>query len=958
MTITKSVNIVQGGGETSLTGAGGIAQLIVDQNIQYAIVDSGHIDSTVSAFTTNAPQYHDGLLHAQILVFTVMNASGNTPVVSTITIPGVYSEVWTLLASQAHGAASKTFVYGTVLLAITDDITPTVVFTDATHGGTIVWDWYSVTNTRAGDTGLITDAVQQSLTSAFSGVSKANAKLAALTAGTSVFAVCAMSETVVNAGYTGTRPVLGSALTTTFDVYAIASPSGANPQNIAATSFLPLQQSGFAAGGWARSGTGLTIEGHSYSTAVGAGIAVLAFELKPTTAVPQYGVVARDTGAFGAPGLGALWLSALVGQRTIDFAAPIGSGFDGNGNLLKNLAVAAWKTSTYTGTGSLLNLGSVGAALDATFPGGTNNPTWLPYTGQQYAYCPGVGGTDVNLASTPDSATISPTGDIEGRIVCEPTASWVGTTRLLWGKWGSGTQRSWDLQVIATGALRFRSTPDGTFGSLVQSTSTVVLPAGTARLALKFTLDVDNGAAGNTVRFYTSVDYNPATEVGTWTQLGADVVNAGVTSVFDGTDTLEVGGEGAVAQNYDGKIYRAQLYNGIAGTKIADYNPALSVEPHVTFTAATGEVWTHLRATSGKKLAVVGQNMLLFGTDDYLTIADNANLDFAVGVSFTVIACYRLYGTTVTQAIIAKRANDTNNTVGWKLDRGSTANTPLFLADDGTVHPSDSAGTAFTQGVHAVGWGIRDASADTVTGGFNASAETGATDTTTATLENATAFTIGADASGRYADMEFLGAAVFRSALSTTQIAEVVAELGGVAGGSGTPFDDPSTPFDGNAAVETATTGGRLWVGFLQADFLTAAAVTSDLRRVCAYFHTDGFWYLEVVDDVGTVTRVVTPFGAASPLNPDYFVDLLWMGQNTDLAAVPGQEGPFAALWINGQGPYTTTVTGPSVTSAGIAAKSDGASASKISEIDCDWLEVQWVNRPDPSVITQPPVSP
>lgn len=99
-------------------------------------------------------------------------------------------------------------------------------------------------------------------------------------------------------------------------------------------------------------------------------------------------------------------------------------------------------------------------------------------------------------------------------------------------------------------------------------TSTRPVPQG-GRQALRFTLDVDNGASGNTVVFYTS-----DTIAGAWTQLGDPVVTAGTTTIDASVRSLSIG---AAVPGYDGSfnplhgaVHHFELRSGIAGTLVSD----------------------------------------------------------------------------------------------------------------------------------------------------------------------------------------------------------------------------------------------------------------------------------------------------------------------------------------------------------------------------------------------------
>jgi len=88
---------------------------------------------------------------------------------------------------------------------------------------------------------------------------------------------------------------------------------------------------------------------------------------------------------------------------------------------------------------------------------------------------------------------------------------------------------------------------------------------------VKVTIDVDNGAAGHDLNFYTSTDATAEYTEVSWTKLGDTVTVAGTTSFANSANTLDVGAQtsGAV-QRYVGNIFRAVLLDGVDGTEVAD----------------------------------------------------------------------------------------------------------------------------------------------------------------------------------------------------------------------------------------------------------------------------------------------------------------------------------------------------------------------------------------------------
>lgn len=196
--------------------------------------------------------------------------------------------------------------------------------------------------------------------------------------------------------------------------------------------------------------------------------------------------------------------------------------------------------------------------------------------GDNHAYMPYNTFDEITTTiRTTDKAALDITGDIEVRVDIKPH-SWRPANHLmiLASKYTqAGDQRSWLMYLDQAGLVHFGWSPDGTVAARIVSTSTVPIPALTGRLAIKATLDVNNGAAGNTVTFYTASSID-----GTYTQLGAAVVKAGVTSIKSGTAAVVIGGGDDIAivfsngVTFGGNYYGMHVYNGIGGSRVANPN--------------------------------------------------------------------------------------------------------------------------------------------------------------------------------------------------------------------------------------------------------------------------------------------------------------------------------------------------------------------------------------------------
>jgi hypothetical protein len=271
------------------------------------------------------------------------------------------------------------------------------------------------------------------------------------------------------------------------------------------------------------------------------------------------------------------------------------------------------QTVTVNGVDVINNLGTGADLLPTTLGSSTaadsNDPKFLDFTGTNYVYLPGASG---NTLSVPDAAALDITGDIDIRVRVAPD-DWTPSadTNLTFKSVAAGDQRSWQLLLRSTGGLQFvwYSLGTGASAVTVNSTATLGLADGTAKW-VRVTLDVDNGASGNDVKFWTSDDGS------TWTQLGSTVTTAGTTSIYASTADVFFGSTTLAA-----KLFKLQVFNGIDGTKVLDVDTSVITAGSTTsFTAVTGQTVTINRSTTGRKTVAVTQPVWLFGTDDYMEV--------------------------------------------------------------------------------------------------------------------------------------------------------------------------------------------------------------------------------------------------------------------------------------------------------------------------------------------------
>jgi hypothetical protein len=243
--------------------------------------------------------------------------------------------------------------------------------------------------------------------------------------------------------------------------------------------------------------------------------------------------------------------------------------------------------------------GSMSAAqvtkLDAT---GTNSDLAVN-TAQTYigsAGLVGYGLANSTYASTPDSAALDIVGDIDmvARASCDDWST-SAITQTFFAKRFVALNDSYRFYSYNS-ALNILWTEDGSTAKTANSTASVPFADG-AMGWVRVTLDVNNGASGNTVTFYTAPD--SATEPTSWTQLGAPVVTAGTTSIYSGTSLLEFGSSAGGTNQIVGTLSRAIVRNGIGGTIVCDADFAAAQDDALAFTESSSNA-ASVSVTTGR----------------------------------------------------------------------------------------------------------------------------------------------------------------------------------------------------------------------------------------------------------------------------------------------------------------------------------------------------------------------
>ena len=445
-------------------------------------------------------------------------------------------------------------------------------------------------------------------------------------------------------------------------------------------------------------------------------------------------------------------------------------------------AVGWWdaRLSPRRNNGQVLgNLGYGGYNLDARFGStsapDTNDPTDLPWNGQNYVFIgpsnslsvPHSAGAQVadTMEWRLDLANVSYTLTAQASIVTKhQTSVAVGSSwRVIW--------QNASLRLIVSDNIT-QVTPAATVGVAAAAS----LTAG-ERVRLKVNYVRNTGSGNYSATFWWSKDFTSAlAAVSDWTLIGSTVTGASIGATNDSTASVRVGESAAGgSQPQEHNVYRVQhSLNGAAA--YLDINTATDATSAAatSFTATSGQTVTVNRASTGKKLAIVTRPVLLFGTDDYLEVPHNALIDFDRHESLTLCIARRAFGTPTSQALVTKRATvgGAGGSAGWDI---RTAGGSGYLAvnewDNGTALTGGNSPTGTAGTLHLYSAVMTPTS---ITGYLGT--VLGSIDARSGSARNTLPFRVGATSvAGSLADMEFLGAAIFRRALTTAELAVVAA---------------------------------------------------------------------------------------------------------------------------------------------------------------------------------------
>lgn len=329
---------------------------------------------------------------------------------------------------------------------------------------------------------------------------------------------------------------------------------------------------------------------------------------------------------------------------------------------------------------------------------GRNTPIRCSIAGPGYAQVTQQTATTVGTCyvSTTDKAALDITGNIDLRFDAD-LVSWRDAMELV-SKWTqSGNQRSYMLVLSANGTLNLFASVDG--ATSINAPSTVPVPVVTGRLAVRATLNVSTG--GNHVWTY----YTSDSLAGTWVQLGDTVTVAGTTSIFSSTAIVALAdnpNDAFIGSVIHGRIYGAEIRNGIGGTVVA--NPDFTALSAGTTSFADGHsnTWT-VNSSLGSLVVMASDPRFIGEVTAWPQMWDTSGKDVWVPLECADITRRLGQGAQpLGSAIFQTNANNTALVNYWPCEDGASATSVASalvngqpLRFRGTTTPTMSTNTSF-----------------------------------------------------------------------------------------------------------------------------------------------------------------------------------------------------------------------------------------------------------------------
>lgn len=338
-------------------------------------------------------------------------------------------------------------------------------------------------------------------------------------------------------------------------------------------------------------------------------------------------------------------------------------------------------------------------------------------------------------------------GDIEIVVKCALDQWANGSNQPLFLKRSTG-QWSYYLYSSGTGSLGFSYTLDGSTNQIAASGVAPFVDGTTYWIRVRRT-----ASTGAWTIEYAADQIN---EPSSWTSLASGTGTAG--TIWQGTGLMGVGGNSQVAHT-TGKFYVVRVRDGFAGTNVVFWDAAGHDNNGGAYCDGTARtIWT---------------------VDGGCTVVNANPLNFGSSESFTVIAVIRQWATPPSFARVVDKLGGIaggSGVSGWAILNHNANGKVYFTIGDQTGTGSNTVGAStFAMGTLTTITAVRNTTADTVSHYHDNTIAGGPiTDASSGAVSNTAAVKIGGTG-GAYNDFELVAVAVIPSALTTEQIAQVVA---------------------------------------------------------------------------------------------------------------------------------------------------------------------------------------
>lgn len=388
---------------------------------------------------------------------------------------------------------------------------------------------------------------------------------------------------------------------------------------------------------------------------------------------------------------------------------------------LSPLSFADWyiNTNSYSGSGSLLDLSGNGNDARIGLTSAQRAPIWnLGAANDPNPYFFSDGSIFTQI-TTPDTPALSIRGDLDIRTHFKPD-NWIRDTDLPYPSTPGEVITKQDDPIIPPDYTDDESYETGFWGDgtaymewndSVTNDEHVVNPdpenvplrEGSVAVENRWTLDVDNGNNQHEVKYYEISDdaIGEETNDGKVWDLKQTWVYEGTTDVIDSPGDLYVGGP---PSQLVAKVYYAQVYNGIDGTLVADFNPGRDAGNTRSWTTPlSGETWNMSNDARiiYPNMGVSNDASLRLAPGRFLKVASNNTNSLNFENDFTMAFKYKpfsLFGFYFNKGQFPSQRLPHVPVAGYGLMNNNYTENPsvgqFFYASDGVSNmPIDSSGS-------------------------------------------------------------------------------------------------------------------------------------------------------------------------------------------------------------------------------------------------------------------------